>query len=521
MNVAEKEKNVFEIRNYNLFIETILIPACILKTKRNKQGDITDFIVEAINDEAALALAKHKESLIGTKFFGTIKNKSDNLLFEKLCFVENSGLSFYRNGYSGYPLNRLNNVFRIKAVKYNDIIFLNWFDSSLADKLSGFAEKNTELRRITKEQSIALHESEELREIYRILGNTIPYGGWMADKSGRILYVSDSFLELFGSTQEEVTRNGWITFLPDFEIQKIKPLWESSLKNKEIFNAEFEIIGRDNTVHSILSAAHPVFNKNGEVRYWVGIHLNNDEQKKIKSKLNELVKKLKESNEELQQFAYVASHDLQEPLRMVASFTQLLERRYKDKLDKDGLDFINFAVDGANRMKNLIDGLLSYSRITTHSRPPAPVDLQKLVDNVIGSLNLIDENNAVIIYDNLPVISGDKNQIFQLFQNLIINGVKYRREEKPVIKITADKENSNWLFKVSDNGIGIEKKFFEKIFVVFQRLNSREKYEGTGIGLSVCKRIIERMGGKIWVDSEINKGSTFYFTLPERNNNVK
>ena len=287
-------------------------------------------------------------------------------------------------------------------------------------------------------------------------------------------------------------------------------------------STEFQILGSDNIQHSVLSTAHPLFDKKGEIKYWVGIHLKNDEQKVMEDKLTDMVKRYKQSNEELQQFAYIASHDLQEPLRMVTSFTQLLERRYGDKLDEDGKEFINFAVDGAKRMKGLIDGLLSYSRVSTRFKEPVKIDIQKLIEDLIRDLGfIIKENNAKLYYKDLPTIKADKNQIYQLFQNLIMNGLKYRTEEDPVIEISAKKEDSKWLFAVKDNGIGIDEKYFDRIFVVFQRLHSRDKYEGTGIGLAVCKRIVERTGGKIWVESKLNKGASFYFTIPESYNHVK
>ena len=522
MNVLAKEKRYRRSEeNYYFFIESLLTPACILSPVKSNIGEIIDFKIEAINELAALHFVNSKNNLIGTRLFEHSNGENNAILFEQLCHVVKFNNVFYRNGYEGFPFKALHKKYIIKASLYDGGIFLNWLDASLQDQLTKFAAKNYELRKIYKDQSEALHESEELKELYNILGNTIPYGGWMADASGKIIHVSDSFLDLFKTTQEEVSEKGWIRFLPEHEISKVQKLWDASLENRQIFNAEFEIVGADKTVHSVLSTAYPLLDKNRNIKYWVGIHLNNDEQKKTREKLNELINKLKESNEELQQFAYIASHDLQEPLRMVASFTQLLERRYKDKLDSEGLEFISFAVDGAKRMKNLIDGLLSYSRISTHSKPSSAVDLQLLIGNIVSGLKIvIKENDAEIIFENLPLIYADKNQVFQLFQNLILNAIKYRSKEKPLIKITASYEDSKWLFAVSDNGIGIDKKFFDKIFVIFQRLHSREKFEGTGIGLAVCKRIVERMGGKIWVDSEINKGSTFYFTIPERNNNA-
>jgi PAS domain S-box-containing protein len=522
MNLFENEIVDQKTVNSDFFLEILLNPACILKPKYNTSGDIVNFIFEALNKKAADHLNKEKRFLIGTEFFGNLNDADEEALFSKLCNVINNGIIFYRKAYQGFPFRKYHKNIRIKAAKYEDGILLNWFDSSSSDRIARLSNDNLQLRDIELKQSVLLQQKEELNDFYKILGNTIPYGGWMADASGEIIHISPSFLELLGINKEKVFQKGWINFLPKNESQHIKKIWENSLKSKTTFNAEFEIKGKDGILHSIFSTAHPLLDNKGNVRYWVGIHLKNDEQKKTKKELDKLVDKLKQSNEQLQQFAYIASHDLQEPLRMVASFTQLLEKRYKDKLDEEGLEFISFAVDGAKRMKDLIDGLLSYSRVSTHGKEPEITDVQGLIDSILLNLDiLIKETDAEIIYENLPLIYADKNQLFQLFQNLILNGIKYRSEEKPVIKITASHENSAWLFAVSDNGIGIEKKFFEKIFVIFQRLHSRDKYQGTGIGLAVCKRIVENMGGNIWVESEVNKGSTFYFTIPERIINVK
>jgi|GEM_PF-2129038 len=231
--------------------------------------------------------------------------------------------------------------------------------------------------------------------------------------------------------------------------------------------------------------------------------------------LVELVNKLKTSNKELEQFAYVASHDLQEPLRMVASFTQLLERRYKNNLDDDADDYIGFIVEGAQRMKDLIDDLLAFSRLNTEVRKFEPILIEVALDDVIFNLkSSIEENNAIITYDSLPTINGDPSQIRQLFQNLISNAIKFHGDATPEIHISARELDEEWLFGVMDNGIGIKPNHQEQIFSIFKRLHTRKDYEGTGIGLAICKRIVERHGGKIWVESEESVGSTFYLTIP-------
>ena len=240
----------------------------------------------------------------------------------------------------------------------------------------------------------------------------------------------------------------------------------------------------------------------------------------IKHKLTEmemekLMDELKRSNKELQQFAYVASHDLQEPLRMVTSFTQLLERRYRGNLDDDADDFINYIVEGAKRMQNLIDDLLTYSRVTTQAEVFKTVDMEEVLKFSIANLKvLIDENDAKITHDPLPTITADMSQMIQLFQNLIGNAIKFHGSEPPVIHISAQKDGESWIFSVEDNGIGIEPHHWERIFRVFQRLNKRDDYPGTGIGLSVCEKIIQRHYGKIWLESEPGKGSKFFFKLP-------
>lgn len=230
--------------------------------------------------------------------------------------------------------------------------------------------------------------------------------------------------------------------------------------------------------------------------------------------LSARVADLKRSNNELEQFAYIASHDLQEPLRMVTSYVQLIERRYKDVIDDDGREYIGFAVQGAKRMQALIQDLLLYSRVGTQRNALVPVDTGSVVESVLDDLSIsVKETGTKLDVGPLPVVEGDPGQLSQLFQNLVRNAIKFRSAEAPMIRISAAREGDEWHFVVADNGIGIDVRHQERIFIIFQRLHGTEEYPGTGIGLAVCKRIVERHGGRIWVDSTPGKGSAFHFTI--------
>lgn len=241
----------------------------------------------------------------------------------------------------------------------------------------------------------------------------------------------------------------------------------------------------------------------------------------LDSKVQERTAELKEvntslllSNRELEQFAYVASHDLQEPLRAVNSYTQLLARKYQGNLDAKADKYIGYIVEGSTRMQQLINDLLELSRVGTRCKDLKPTDCEAVLSQVLDNLKVaLAENNALITHDPLPTVMGDQTQLIQLFQNLIGNAIKFRGEEPPRVHVSAVQQEHEWAFEVCDNGIGMEAEYFERIFMIFQRLNSRKEYPGTGIGLAVCKKIVERHGGRIWVESTLGSGTTFHFTL--------
>ena len=225
---------------------------------------------------------------------------------------------------------------------------------------------------------------------------------------------------------------------------------------------------------------------------------------------------LARSNGELEQFAYIASHDLQEPLRMISSYTQLLRRRYANKLDDDANEFIGYAVDGTKRMQVLINDLLNFSRVASGAKPLVPVDLEEALSDTLKDLEIrIEDCGATVTHEALPTVCADPVQMRQLLLNLIANGMKFQPpERKPAVNVSAAREGREWRFGVRDNGIGIEPQYIKNLFQIFKRLHSLEEYPGTGIGLAVCKKIVERHGGRIWVESALGQGSTFLFTLP-------
>ncbi len=262
--------------------------------------------------------------------------------------------------------------------------------------------------------------------------------------------------------------------------------------------------------------AGPIFDANGERTGVLQVMQDITSMKELEESIQENNEQLKRSNEELDRFAYVASHDLQEPLRMVSSYTQLLSNRYKDKLDDDANEFMDYIVGGAKRMQLLIQDLLSFSRLSSKVEVLRPIEANHLYDNAIGNLAVaIDESGTVVTKEDLPVIHGDEGQLRQLFQNLIGNAVKYRDPEKMnKVHVSVKELSDSYQFCFEDNGIGIEANYFEKIFVIFQRLHGKDKYQGTGIGLSLCKKIVDNHHGRIWVESEYGQGTRFNFTLP-------
>jgi PAS domain S-box-containing protein len=361
-----------------------------------------------------------------------------------------------------------------------------------------------------------LRESERL---YRAIGESIPYGIWVCDAIGGHVYASESILNLVGVTQEEFRESFWSRAIHPEDAKRLFPAWQECLQTGSIWDAECRFIGADGRYHPVLVRGVPVRDDNGRIINWAGINLDIAALKLAEEELRQANEALMRANTDLEQFAYAASHDLQEPLRTVTSYVRLLERRYGNRLGEEGLELMSFVVSGATRMQALIRDLLSYSRILHNPNAPEdtfhPVSIANILDNVIADLHsAMSELHVSITHDELPTVQGDVTQLSQLFQNLLSNSIKYRRTDVPVkIYISAERNIGEWQFRVTDNGIGFSTRYAERIFGLFKRLHGVE-LPGTGIGLAICRKIVERHGGWIWAEGRPNEGATFAFTLP-------
>ena len=332
-------------------------------------------------------------------------------------------------------------------------------------------------------------------------------------RDGKITDVNTSTEVITGYLRDKLIGRDFMDYFT--EPDKARKGYQEVFREGFVSYYALEIQHRNGSRTPVLYNASVYKDESGEVIGVFAAARDITERKKAEEILKLKLEELARSNEELEQFAYVSSHDLQEPLRMISSYLQLLQRRYQGNIDDKADKYIYYAVDGAARMQNLINDLLEFSRVTTRAREPEPTDSELILNQVLSNLDLyIKENKATVSHDPLPEVMADSTQLAQVFQNLIINGIKFHSEEAPKINISAEKKAKEWIFSVQDNGIGIDPQYSEKIFEVFKRLHNKEEYPGTGIGLAVCKKIVERHGGRIWVESELGKGSTFYFTLP-------
>jgi PAS domain S-box-containing protein len=373
---------------------------------------------------------------------------------------------------------------------------------------AGFFRDITERKRAGE----ALKESEQR---FRSFVENATVGIYRTTPEGHFLMANPTLVRMLGyqDLAELAVRNlEGQGFEPGYPRQVFRERME---RDGEVHGLEAAWTTRDGSMIFVRESGHVVRGESGGVLYYEGVVEDITERKRAEEKLKQTLDDLERSNKELEQFAYVASHDLQEPLRMVSSYTQLLARRYQGQLDATANEFIAYAVDGANRMQRLINDLLAYSRVGTCAKGFEPTDCTAVLDQALANLKAaIEKSGAAVIHDPLPTVMADNLQLIQLLQNLIGNAIKFHVEKPPRIHVAAEQKGNEWVFSVRDNGIGIDPQYAERIFIIFQRLHTREEYPGTGIGLAICKKIVERGGGRIWVESQLGKGSTFYFTIP-------
>jgi PAS domain S-box-containing protein len=363
----------------------------------------------------------------------------------------------------------------------------------------------------------AVSERGRAEESLRRIVEAAPNALITVDAAGRIKQVNTHAEALFGYTREELLGQPVERLVPDrFHAQH--------RRDRQAFFAEAQAramgagrdlfgLRKDGSQVPVEIGLNPVTTSEGT--FVVASIIDITERKQMEEEMKQYAEELARSNTELEQFAYVTSHDLQEPLRMVISYCGLLQRRYKGRLDQDADEFIEFAVDGANRMRALVQDLLSYGQVGSNGHKQTSIDCSEALERALVSLqSAITENNARVTHGPLPTVIANPTEIEQLFQNLVGNAIKFHGDDPPEVKVHARQEDGTWQLSVRDNGIGIEPQYADKIFEVFQRLHRRKDYAGTGVGLAICRRIVERNGGRIWFDSEPGKGSTFYFTLP-------
>lgn len=352
----------------------------------------------------------------------------------------------------------------------------------------------------------------EKEGLFATVLSAIADGISVQDLDWRIVYANEAQKAMFG--EDIVGKRCYEVYMRRETVCKECPV-QQSFRSGTPQRAVQEMVGsQGQTLEADVTAA-PIRDGEGNIVASIEIFRDVTEQRKAQKKLNLALQELERSNTELQQFASVISHDLQEPLRTVTTYMQLLQKRYQDQLDQQARELIAIAADGASRMHEMIIDILQYSRVASRGKPFMPVDCNQALKQALTNLHAtIEENKAVIEWKDLPTIAADSSQLVQVLQNLVGNAIKFRGQEQPRIRVDAELKDGEWFFSVKDNGIGIDPRYFERIFIIFQRLHGLDEYPGTGVGLTICKRIVERHGGRIWVESEPGHGSTFFFTMP-------
>ena len=456
-----------------------------------------EFRFEYVNDRAAEYLGTPAGELLGRHIQDAIEIESDNPLLKE--FESALATQEQRN------FERYSNVFGIW-----EVVRIYPSPSGLSVYFRDITERKERER-----------ELERTHDLLERTGRIADVAGWEVDPDTMEPFWSNHLFDLLDVDYEEqpTLEEALNVYLTEEDRATVEGAVEEALKTGDPFDVEVRFPRPIGDVGWLRVQGAPEMGDE-EVVLLRGAVQDITERKRREQRLEELVERLETSNERLEQFAYAASHDLQEPLRMVSSYLQLIEDRYADAFDEDGEEFLAFAVDGADRMREMIDGLLEYSRVESRGDPFEPVDLGSVFSDVRGDLQVqIEEHDAEIAVGDLPRVEGDPGQLHQLFQNLLKNAIEYSGDEPARVQVSAERAGSECRISIQDEGIGIEPGDQDRIFEIFQRLHSRDEYTGTGIGLALCKRIVERHGGDITVDSEPGEGATFTVTLPVPDDN--
>ncbi|HTS49401.1 MAG TPA: ATP-binding protein, partial [Bryobacteraceae bacterium] len=355
----------------------------------------------------------------------------------------------------------------------------------------------------------AQEQVREAAERLRFMAESMPQKIFTAKPNGEIDYFNRQWMEYTGLQFEQIRDWGWTQFIHPDEVEENVRVWRRSIETGEPFLFTHRFRRVDGAYRWHLSRAHPMRDRDGRITMWIGSNTEIHDQKLVEQEL-------RRANQALEQFAYSASHDLQEPLRSVKIYSELLAMECREKLEGETLEYLDYVRAGAVRMEALVRDLLAYTQASLLEKPADLVDSGQCAETALANLAAaIAQSGARVETDPLPLVPVHAVQLQQLFQNLVGNAIKYRRPGVPaLVHIAAQQQGGNWLFSVRDNGIGIEPQYKERIFGLFKRLHNTDEYSGTGIGLAICQRIVEYYHGRIWVESELGKGSTFYFTLP-------
>ncbi len=474
-------------------------------------GEILD-----VNDEACRLYGCSREELIGKNVYDITPQSQHEAVDVRQPLLSKGDIRVFES-----QIERADGTFtpievKVSKFSYNkkSALLMHVRDISERVKSHHVMHKiNTELENKVRERTADLQELNKTLQIseqlYRQIARNIPRSAiFVFDKELRYVLAEGNLIGFISLEREFIEGKSIYELFAEEQLKEVEHIYKWTMDGVS-GSYDFDQNGKSYQINYL-----PIRNDDGEIIYGMLMVVDITDLKKIQLKLESQTQDLKRSNEELERFAYVASHDLQGPLRTITSYLQLLESRYSDKLQGDAKEFIEYSVAGAKRMQRLIQDLLNYSRINTRPKPFAEVNLNDLMQVVLKNLETnIQASNAEVRLDTLPIVVGDSNQLMQLFQNLIDNAIKFVKNRKPLIQVNVEDHKNEWIFVIRDNGIGIQPEFKEKIFQIFQRLHAETDFPGTGIGLAICKKITHLHGGEIWFESEPESGTAFFFSI--------